>query len=135
MLCPPRVVGNLVGGIACRVGQFLCDLVEVCGVFIVDGRPVLALHGLEEGGAGFDREFVERKVIGAEGEGAGELYAPVFGGLVRQRVDQVDRGGAEMALRLLKRRARIGGAMRAAEEFEARLIERLQAERQAVDAG
>jgi hypothetical protein len=44
--------------------------IEIGGTFIVERRPVLSLHGLEERRAGLDREFVEREVVGAEHERA-----------------------------------------------------------------
>ena len=65
---------------------------------------------------------------------AGEFGAPVVCSLVRERVDQVDRGGAEMLAPFVERSESGFGGVGAAEEFQAGVVERLQAELEAVDA-
>src|SRR5262249_14505048 len=59
VLSPACMVGDFVGGKAGCIGKLLRDLVEIGGALVVERRPVLALHRLEEGGAGFDRKLVE----------------------------------------------------------------------------
>src|SRR5690606_27902933 len=90
----------------------------------------------EQGGearAGFDGELVEREMLGAEAYRAGQLGLPLRLGLIWPGIDQVEAHATEMALRGVERTETLGNAMRTAEEAQCIVVERLEAERYAVD--
>src|SRR5271170_206942 len=64
-----------------------------------------------------------------------ELAAPGRRRLAWARIDQVEREARELALRQRDRGARLARVVLAAEEFERAVVERLDAERQPIDAG
>ena len=99
---------------------------------------VFELAGAVEGGEGravLDGELVEREMIGGERQRLAELRRPGLRRLAGAGIDQVEGEAREGRARHLDRRARGGDVMKAAEEAEVVVVERLDAERDAVDAG
>ena len=72
---------------------------------------------------------------GAEGEGAPQFRFPIRFALVGTGVDQVEAHPIEHALRRVERGQPLRHVMGAAEEMERLIVERLKAERGAVDPG
>src|SRR5690606_3898778 len=68
-------------------------------------------------------------------DGVGQFGGPGGGGLAGAGVDQVDRQPVEGARGQVDGAARLGGGMVAAQEGQGGVIERLNPQRQAVDAG
>ena len=73
-------------------------------------------------------------MIGAEAQRAGQLGLPLGGGLARAGIDQIEGDAGEMTPRQIERRHRLGMIVAAAEEFQRGIVERLDAERQPIDA-
>jgi len=80
------------------------------------------------------RQLVERKMLGPEAERAGEFAMPVGERLTGSRVDQVEGEAREDRPRHFDRGQRLGDAVHAAEPLQVGIVQRLHAERHAVDA-
>jgi hypothetical protein len=81
-----------------------------------------------------DGELVERQVVGGEPERHPEFARPVVRGLPGAGVDQIEGQPREGGARHLDRRAGGRHVVQPAEEAEVRVVQRLDAERDAVDA-
>ena len=82
-----------------------------------------------------DGELVEREVVGGERERRRQLGRPGLRRLARARVDQVEGEAREGRARDLDRPERLLDIVQPAEEAKVRVVQRLDAERDAVDAG
>ena len=74
-------------------------------------------------------------MIGAEGQSLAELRFPVGRRLVGQRIDQVEADPGEDRLGGGERLQSLLDVMGAAEEAQRLIVERLEAERDTIDAG
>ncbi len=131
----PGMVGDLVGGQA-SAGQVVPGrLIEGRLERVVGQRqPALRLQ-LMEPGAGLDGQLVEAEMAARQRQGARQLRPPGSDRLAGSGIDQIERVALEQAGRLADRRQRAGLVVLAAEAAERRIVERLDAERQPVDAG
>ena len=131
----PRVVGNLVGRQAVG-GANLQGRVVKRAAEIVVGNDELA-RGMERGKRRvlLDGQLIEREMVAGFGQGAGELGRPILRVLARPGIDQVERVAIENAARDADRIERFARGVHAAKLGEHAIVERLDAERDAVDAG
>ncbi len=131
----PGMIGNLVGRQA-RLDQPRLRALEHLRriVLVGQGEGAPGMLG-EELRAALDGELVERQVLAGEAERPLELGRPGLGRLAGPAIDQVERMAGEGLLRYGERPQRLVDGMLAAEEFQRRDIERLHAERHAIDAG
>ena len=74
-------------------------------------------------------------MFGATDQCAAKRCCPFLLALTGERIDEVEADSFERSLRDIERGQRLGGIVGATEEAELRIIERLDAERQAVDTG
>ena len=82
-----------------------------------------------------DGELVERQMLGGFRDGALELDGPGLRRLPRPRIDEVEGIALEHRARDRDRVERLARRVQASELLERRIVERLHAERHAVDAG
>src|SRR5258708_22358266 len=85
--------------------------------------------------ARFDRQLIEREMLGGFRDGAGELGTPSLRSLAGPGVDQIEGIALERRARDRNRLERLLRRVQAPERCERGVIERLHAERDAVDAG
>src|SRR5690606_36938976 len=88
-----------------------------------------------EPGPGLDGQLIRAEVAVGVLERAAELRRPAGRGLAGTAVDQIERVALEQARRQVDRGERLAGRALAAEKGERRVVERLHAERDAVDPG
>src|SRR6185369_15325553 len=88
-----------------------------------------------EARAWLDRQLVERQMLGAERERAFEARRPASFTIARQGVDQVETDATDRRLGRLQRAQSLVRGMGAAEKSERLIVEALQAEADAIDAG
>src|SRR5687767_1790980 len=84
---------------------------------------------------GLDRELVERQMLAGFGDRALEFGGPRLRRLSLSRIDQVERIALESAARDGDGGERLFGGVRAAERLQCIVVEGLDAERHAIDAG
>src|SRR5580693_10593176 len=89
----------------------------------------------EEARAALNGELIEREVLAGEAEGPFQFGRPGVDRLARPGIDEVEGIAREMPAGRLKGGDRLVGGMFAAEEAERRSVERLHAQRHAIDAG
>ena len=131
----PRMVGDLVSRKTGRLAQLLRDEVKfarACAIWDAQAARRMA-RGKRR--AGLDGQLIEREMVLRVSEGAGELLAPGADALPLAAIDQVEGDAVESALGDGECGKRLLSTMHAAERFEVRIIERLHAERDPVDAG
>src|SRR3981189_1850143 len=87
-----------------------------------------------EGRLRLDGELVEREMLGRLRDGAGELGAPGRDRLAWTRIDQIEGIALENPARDRDRVERLAHRVEPAELLEYRVVERLHAERDPVDA-
>src|SRR5581483_6039560 len=131
----PRVVRNLVSRQAGRLAHLLSDQIKLPGKLAVGRAQGTRRVPRSEWGALFDGELIEREMIGGVLERAGEFLAPRARRLPLARIDQVEGDTVELALGEGKRAERFVGRVHPPERLEAPIVERLNAERETVDAG
>ena len=88
-----------------------------------------------KGRALLDGELVERYVMLRHAERIFELLPPGFGGLARARIDEIEGVAVERRAGHVHCGARFGHCMQPTESVQIRVIQRLDAERDAIDAG
>ena len=128
------MVRDLIGGQAVRLRDLLRQLIKVCLVIVFHRDELSASGAFTEGGAFLDGQFIEREVRRTEREGIGEFSLPALGGLARAGIDEVERDIVERVQRRVCGKAGIGGVMVASKEGKGRIVQRLQADREAVHA-
>ena len=89
-LTGPRVVADLIGGKACSLRHFLRQRIEIGGRIVIEGIELVEPYIGREARIGFDRELVERHVIGAQRQRAAKFLRPLVLGLLRAGIDQID---------------------------------------------
>ncbi|MCY1173650.1 hypothetical protein D9M73_138170 [compost metagenome] len=104
------------------------------GIAIGNDDPPRSGFG-REARARLDRQLIEREMLGAEGERAGEFGFPGGQRLAGAGVDKVEADARKGGLRGVERGEALGHIMRAAEKGERAIVKRLQPERHAVDPG
>ena len=134
LLARPGVVADLVGRQAGLAQQLLGQLVEGGLVVIVHRRHGAGADQGVKARAGLDRELVDREVAVRHPEPRPQLGRPRGRGLPRPGVDQVERVPREQAGSELDSGPRLGRAVLPPEEAQAGVIQRLDAERDAVHA-
>ena len=129
------VVGDFVGGQAggrqSRLGELEHRRRLVLGR---QGEGAARMVG-EEARAALDGELIERQVLAGQRQRPLELGRPGLLGLAGPRIDQVEGIAREMPARRGDGVDRLVGGMLTAEEAQRRRIERLHAQRHAIDAG
>jgi hypothetical protein len=135
LLAGPGVVRDLVGRQARRRQHLPCRLEQGRAEVLV-GYHQLAL-GVPGGErrAGLDRELVDREVPDRVIERAPQLGRPIGDGLVRPGVDQVEADSVEMPVRRPDGIECLGDVVSPAEKGEVAIVQRLDAERDAVHPG
>src|SRR5262249_43489522 len=130
-----RVIGNFVGWQAMRGADLLRRVVEdACGVLV---RRLELAGGVErrERRLRLDRELIERHVLAGFSQRAAQFARPLVRCLPRPRVNQIERIAVENRARDAHRIERFARGMSAAERRQRRIVERLDAERYAIDTG
>src|SRR5262245_1581668 len=130
----PRVVGNLIGGKARGRANVLRRVIERAGGIVVWDQELAGR--MQRGKRRFllDRELVEREVFAGLFGRALEFGRPGSRRLSRTRVDQIERIALEGGPRDRHCLERLLCGMQSPERFEGRIIERLNAQRDAIDA-
>src|ERR1700730_3079960 len=128
----PRMVGDLVGRKPCRLAKLLGEQVERARQIAIRNVQHAGIMARGEWRALLDGELIERKVVCGEAERVPKLLGPGLSRLPFARIDQVERDPVEMALGKRERRKRLKRGVLAPKGFQARIIERLHAERQPV---
>ena len=129
------VVGNLVGRKSNFLSQFLRHVIEVGGAVII-GRHQRALGvQIEIGGAGLDGELIERHVALLLTQRNRQFLAPLRHALIGPGIDQIERHTRENAGGEAEGGECLGRGMLAAQRFQIIIVQRLHADRNAVDAG
>ena len=131
----PRVVGNLVGRQAVRGANLQGGVVQLAAEIVV-GNDELA-RGMERGKRRvlLDGQLIEREVVAGFGQRAGEFARPILRVLARPGIDQIERVAIENAARDADRIERFARGVHAAKLGQHAIVERLDAKRDAVDAG
>ena len=97
------------------------------------GSPRARYRG--KGGAGLDRQLVEREMLAGERQRLVELGVPSRDALARAGIDQVEREPREDVAGMLDRGDRLVAVVPPAQKAQRRRVERLDAEREPVDPG
>ena len=133
LLAGAGVVADLVGGKACCAGALAGEREEIARRIVVErGEPALAHEG-GKARARLDGELVEREVAGPQRQRARQFGVPAFRRVAGAGVDEVETDPREMALGDIERGEPLGGIVEAAQKMERLVVERLKAERDAVD--
>ena len=131
----PRVIGDLVGRQAARRRDLLRHVVERARAIVVRDDELAGRVQRGERRVLLDGELIEREMLGGFGDRALELGAPRLRRLARPRVDEIERIALERRARDLHRIERFLRGVQPAEFLQRRIVERLHAERHAIDAG
>ena len=127
----PGVVGNLVGRQPGGRQDLLGDLVEFGG-----GLVSRALDPpLVKFGPGLDGQLIDREMAPGEGDGFRQLPPPVIGRLAGKRIDEIEGKPGDGAPGRLDGAPGLIRLVPAAEERQRRVVEGLDADGEAVDAG
>ena len=116
-------------------GDLLRRLVEHGRLLAIRNDQLAGLVQAVEGRAFLDRQLVERQVIDGIGDRFLQFLLPFLDRLVRAGIDQVEGHAREDVARQPDRLQRICDIVQPAEEFQVPVVQRLDAERHAVDAG
>ena len=131
----PGMVGDLVGRPAGRREPRLGELEHRRRLVLAgQGEGAARMVG-EEARAALDGELIEREVLAGQAEGALQLGGPGFDRLARPGIDQVEGIAREVPAGRCDGGDRLVGRMLTAEEAQRWRIERLHAQRHAIDAG
>ena len=131
----PGVVGNLVGRKAVMRADFLRHIVERAGDRLVRRLQFARRMQAEERRAFLDRELIERQMFGGFRNRQLQFVGPHLRRLVGAGVDQVERVAVERGARDRDRIQRLARAVQPSQRLQRSIVERLHAERDAVDAG
>jgi hypothetical protein len=128
------VVRHLVGGETGRVAELLRRLVHVRREVLL-GQPGELAGGetVAEGGARLDRQLIKRQVIDRHRERLGQFRPPVGQRLKLPRINQVEAHPVEMRARDAEGPPRLRRAVQPSEARQIPVVQRLHAERDAVD--
>ena len=129
------VIGDFIGREAGGVQPILGRGEQIGGRVVVHRREVAAAHRAFERRLRFDRQLVEREMVARQSQRLVQRRHPSGFRLPRQRVDQIERPAWEDARGERRGVARRRGVMRAAEKAQSVVIQALNAERDAIDAG
>src|SRR5581483_6229923 len=114
------MVGNLVGGQA-GGGESPLGPFEQRGGKVLVGQSQLAARGAGgKGGAGLDRQLIQRQVLAGEGQGLVELVLPGGEALPRAGIDQVEGIAREPLPREADGGDRLGAVVAASKEAQRR---------------
>ena len=131
----PGMVGGFVGRQARRGGLRAGGGEQVGGqIGIRYHQPTTRRLG-REARAGLDRQLIEREVLGPERQRAGQLGLPFRQRLAGAGINQVEADPAEITLGDGQRGQPLGDIVRAAQEAERGVVQRLQPQRHPVDPG
>ena len=131
----PRMVRHLIGRKPFARGDFLRRLIER-GCMLVIGYDYLAgLVQAVKGRALLDRQLVERQMIDGIGDRLLELPLPGFHRLLGPCIDQVEGHARKDLTRETDGFERIRHVMQSAEKAQVGIVQCLDPERNAVDAG
>ena len=131
----PGVVGDLIGRQPGGRKPVLRRLEQCRRAFFIGQREFAAPSEGRKGGTGLDRQLVERQVLAGKGERLIELAAPDAKALAGAGVDQVEREPRKCRAGMVDRGDGLLSVMGAAQQAQGRRVERLDSERQPVDAG
>ena len=129
------VVGNLVGRQAVLRADFLRHVVERARHRLVRRLQFARRVQAEERRAFLDRELIERQMFGGFRNRELQFVGPHLRRLVGAGVDQVERVAVERGARDRDRIERLARAVQSSQRLQRGVVERLHAERDAVDAG
>ncbi len=129
-----RVIGDLVGRQPGPLGHLLGDLVErQRRVGVGHGEPPRRMQ-LGERRLRLDGQLVQRQVPAGQSKRLAKLAAPGLGGLAGAGIDQIEAEALECFTCNSYPRLRLGGGVQPAQCLQLAVVERLHAERHAVDA-
>jgi hypothetical protein len=130
----PRVVRDLVGGKARRGTHLLRDLVHVRRrVLVGQATQGPFREPVAEGSAGFDRQLVERQVIGRHGKRFAQFRAPILGRLLLPGIDQVETHPGKGPSGDIEGLARFGHTVQPAEPPQIGVVQGLDAHGDTID--
>ena len=118
-----------------RLGDLLGRVEQRAAELLVRRRQFAGAPQPLEDRVGLDGELVDRQMLAGHRHRLGQLGAPGRLALAGAGVDEVERSAREDRRRGLDRLDRFGDVVTAAERLEVGVVERLDADRQAVDAG
>ena len=134
-LARARMIGDFVSRQARGGEGVLRRLVKRALRLFIRQAEIAARESARESSACLDGELIEREMIARHRQRGIELVAPRCERLPRPRIDQIEREAREEPRRERDRVPRLTRIVAAAEEFQRRIVERLHAERDAVNAG
>ena len=129
------VIGNLIGRKTLLRADFLRHVIQRARERLVRRLQLARRVQAEERRAFLDRELIERQMFGGFRNRELQLIGPHLRRLVGAGVDQVERIALERGARDRDRIQRLARAVQPTERLQRGVIERLHAERDAVDAG
>ena len=129
------MVGDLVGGQAVRGADLLRRVVESARHVLVRRFEFAGRMERRERRLLLDGQLIKRKMLAGLGERPPELARPIARRLPRPRVDEIEGIAVEHAAGDADRVKRLARRMQAPELGQRRVVERLHAERYAIDAG
>ena len=130
----PRVIGNLVSRQSGARTGFDRQIVKFARRIAVGDHKLAGGLQRVKRRLRLDGQLIKREMLGGLRNRAAELSAPAIGCLAGTRVNQIEGIALEHRARDGDGRERFIGAVHAAEFLEHAIIERLHAERHAVDA-
>ena len=129
------VVGDFIGVEAVLAADVLRDVVERARQCLVRRLELAGGMQTEKRRAFLDRQLIERKVLGGFCDREFQFAGPGLGGLIGAGIDQIEGIALERTARDRNRVQRLTRAMQTPEHLQRRIVQRLHAERDAVDAG
>ena len=129
------VIGNLVGRKTLLRADFLRHVVERARERLVRRLQLARRVQAEERRAFLDRELIERQMFGRFRNRQLQLIGPHLRRLVGAGVDQVERIAVERGAGDRDRIQRLARAVQPTQRLQRGVVQRLHAERDAVDAG
>ena len=129
------VVRDFVGRQPARLGHFPRRLEQGEAQILVRQLELAGVAQAFENRVRLDGQLIERDVVAGIVERLGELAAPFRFALPRPAVNEIEAEARKQRSGELDRGQRLGGRMLASERLEIGVVQRLDADRQAIDAG
>src|SRR6516225_2056195 len=120
----PGVIGDLVSRQPVSGEAVLRHLEQYDRDFLLGQHEFAEPHRGGEGGAGLDRQLVEREVLASESQRFVELALPGRDALARAGIDQIEREARKDLARMLDRGDCLVTAVAPAQQAQRRWIER-----------
>src|ERR1700688_314923 len=129
------MIGNLISWQAFTCADLLREIVEIASKIVVRNDQLAGFVQRCERRVRLDGQLIKREMFGRLRNGALELGRPGIERLARPCIDKIERITIEDRARYVDRIERLLHRVQPAKFFERGVIERLYAERYAIDAG